>query len=221
MRGSMPAAAGRCPPASTGFTSMSEPEGTWAGSLAMISATCSSASKPEPIPAARSPAPSGQRATILTADHFKLDVNVVARGMRVGTDLRVRLADQGHEVGLRDAPVLDAHLDCDTEAAAIAGPDADRAGDLRPGRVLLLLFRDVVERAAEAGGVSRREQMLGRRPSRHAGAAHFLRHRKIHAYQAVTRLGMSVAAAGGRCGCGEERFDGVHAGLLDSESDWD
>ena len=52
---------------------------------------------------------------VLTSDHFERDVHVVACGMRIGTDLFMRLPDERGELGLREALVLDAHLHRETE----------------------------------------------------------------------------------------------------------
>ncbi len=62
-RRNTPAAVGECSPRSKGCTSTSAPERRWAGSPATTSAMCSSASRPGPTRAARSPAPWDQRGT--------------------------------------------------------------------------------------------------------------------------------------------------------------
>jgi len=59
----------------------------------------------------------------LRALHLELHVHVVARRVRVGADLLVRLLDQLGELALRQAFVLDAHLHGEPEAATVARPD--------------------------------------------------------------------------------------------------
>ena len=121
----------------------------------------------------------------LAADDIEGDVNVAARCMRIGADLFVSFLNEARQLGLRQAFVLDAHLNGEPEAAAVAR--ADGCGTCHPGfaRILLVLFRDEVEGAAEAGGVARREQVLGRRCSGLAGAAHLLRHRQVGLHRAI------------------------------------
>src|SRR5262249_12216861 len=130
--------------------------------------------------------------------------------MRVGADLLVRLAHQALELRLRDASVLDLHLHGDAEAAAVARADGHRAGDRRLGGVALLLLADEIQRAAEAGGVTGREQVLGRGLARDTRPAELLRHREIRSYDAVAGFGMAVAAADSGCGRRVERLDLVH-----------
>src|SRR5207247_9320885 len=113
----------------------------------------------------------------LGSGNFELDADVVARRVRVRADLLVRLARERGELGLRQAPVLHAELHRQTEAAAVARADRDRAGDARLRPVFLLPLADEVERAAEAGGIAGREEVLGRRSAGLPRAAHFLRHR--------------------------------------------
>src|SRR6188472_4484414 len=60
---------------------------------------------------------------VLGAEHVEFDVHIVARRVRVGADLLVRLLDQLGELGLRQAFVLDAHLRGEPEAATVARPD--------------------------------------------------------------------------------------------------
>src|SRR6185437_8000012 len=135
------------------------------------------------------------------AAHRQLDRHVVARRMRVGADLLMRLLGEGGELGLRQVLVLNAQRDGEAEAAAVARTDRDRAGDLGLARILLLLLGDEIDVAAEAGGVARGEEMLGRRGVGLARPAHRLRHREIGRDHAVARLGMTVAPArrgGGR-----------------------
>src|SRR5258708_34188781 len=74
----------------------------------------------------------------------------------------MRLLGEGGEFRLRQALVLDAQGHREAEAAAIARADRHGTGDLGLARVLLLLLGDEVEGAAEARGVSRGEQVLGR-----------------------------------------------------------
>src|SRR5437660_2198154 len=152
----------------------------------------------------------------LRSGNLELDGDVVARRVRIRADLLVRLAGERGELGMGQAPVLHAELDREAEAAAVARADRDRAGDARPGGVLLLPLADEVERAAEAGGVAGGEKVLGRRGARLARAAHLLRHREIGFHHAVARLGVAVAPAGGGRGCGKEGLDLVHAGLRGS-----
>src|SRR5437764_13982680 len=88
------------------------------------------------------------------ARDFELDGDVPARGVRVGADLLVRLAGQSLQLGLGQARVLDAHLDRQAEAPAVARADRHGAGDPGRRRVLLVLLGDEVERAAEAARVA-------------------------------------------------------------------
>src|SRR5215468_12341133 len=148
--------------------------------------------------------------TWLSADHLERHVHVAARGVRVGADLLMCFLRECRELGLGEALVLDAQLHRETEPAALARADRHRARNLRLGSVLLLLFADEVERAAEARGVTRGEEMLRRGGARLAGPAHLLGHRQIGLHRAVARFGVSVAAAGGGCGCREKWLDPVH-----------
>src|SRR5215831_5482786 len=107
--------------------------------------------------------------TCLSADHLERHIHVAARGVRVGADFLVRFLRERRELGLGQALVLDAQLHRETEPAALARPDRHRARDLRLGGVLLLLLADEVERAAEARGVTRGEEMLRRCGARLAG----------------------------------------------------
>src|SRR5438445_448914 len=75
----------------------------------------------------------------------------------------------------------------------------------------LLLLRHEVERTAEAGRVTRSEQMLRRGRAWLARAAHFPRYRQVGFDDAVARFRMAVAAADGGRGCGKERFDLIHS----------
>src|SRR5207302_2910232 len=128
----------------------------------------------------RPPGPAGRwlierlKSKSLTADHLEGDIHVAARGVRVGADLFVRFPGERGELGLRDAPVLDAHLHREAETAAFARADRHSAGDLRVGGVALLLLRHEVERTAEAGRITGSEQMLWRGRARLARAAHLL-----------------------------------------------
>src|SRR4026209_2198970 len=114
---------------------------------------------------------------VLGADHVEFDVHIVTRRVRVGADLLVCLLDQLGELGLWQAFVLDAHLHRKPEAAAIARPDRHGASHLGLGGVLLVLFRDEVDRAAETGSIAGGEKVLRRRCARLARATHLLRHR--------------------------------------------
>src|SRR6185312_9972057 len=96
---------------------------------------------------------------VLGADHLEFDVHVVARRVRVGADLLVRLLDQLGELALRQAFVLDAHLHGEPEAATVARPDRDGAGDLGLGGVLLVLLGNEINRTAETGGVAGGEKV--------------------------------------------------------------
>ena len=73
--------------------------------------------------------------------------------------------------------------------------------------VLLVLLGDIVERAAEAGGVTSSEEMLGRRGPRLSRPAHFLRHRKLNMDHAVVGAGVAVATAGRRGASGVKGLD--------------
>src|SRR5213592_4553556 len=75
-------------------------------------------------------------------------------------------------LGLRNAPVLDAHLHCEAETASFARADRHGAGDPGLGGVALLLLCHEVERTAEAGRITGSEQMLRRGRARLARAAH-------------------------------------------------
>src|ERR1700737_2336925 len=104
----------------------------------------------------------------LPTDDLKLHVDIAARGVGIGADLFVGFLGQRRQIGLLQALVLDAQLDRYAEAAALTRADRNRAGDLGLGRVLLVLLADEVERAAETGGIARREKMLGRGGGRFA-----------------------------------------------------
>src|SRR4029077_7359529 len=97
-----------------------------------------------------------------------------ACGVRVGTDLLVRLARQRGQIGLRQAPILHAHLHCETESAQFARTDRDRTSDARLARVLFLLLADEIERAAETSGIAGGKQMLGSRSPGAPRTAHLL-----------------------------------------------
>jgi tricarballylate dehydrogenase len=71
----------------------------------------------------------------------------------IGADLFVCFLGQRRQIGLLQALVLDAQLDCDAEAAALTRADRNRAGDLGLGRVLLVLL--AVRAAHEGVGLSR------------------------------------------------------------------
>ena len=68
------------------------------------------------------------------------------------------------------------------------GPIDDRAFDPRLAGVLLVLLADEIQRAAEAGGIARREQVLRRRRPRLARPAHRLGDRQVGADDAVGGL---------------------------------
>jgi len=144
------------------------------------------------------------------AGRRKLNVDVVARGVRVRADLLVRFLRERGELRLRQRAILDLQLDRQPEATRLAGTDAHCRGHLGLAGVLLLALGDEIERAAEARGVAGGEQMLRGRGSRLARPAHFLRHREIGLHDAVARFGVPVAAAGGGRGGGEKRLDLVH-----------
>ena len=74
----------------------------------------------------------------------------------------MRLFDQRLKQCLRQAAILDLHLDGDAKAATLARTNRGRASDLGVGGVVLLLLGDVVERAAKAGSIARGKEMLGR-----------------------------------------------------------
>src|SRR5207302_2968720 len=105
----------------------------------------------------RPPGPAGRwlierlKSKSLTADHLEGDIHVAARGVRVGADLFVRFPGERGELGLRNAPVLDAHLHREAETASFARADRHGAGDPGLGGVALLLLCHEVERTAEAG----------------------------------------------------------------------
>src|ERR1700722_12309788 len=88
------------------------------------------------------------------------DVDVAARGVAIGADLLVRLFRERLELRLRQARVGDVEHDGEPEAALLTRAYADSAFHRRFRCVLLVLLGDEVERAAEAGGVAGREQML-------------------------------------------------------------
>src|SRR4029079_5525220 len=108
------------------------------------------------------------------------------------------------------ARVLDAHPHRETEPSALARANRHGASDLRARGVALLLLRDEVERAAEAGGVARGEQVLRRGGPRLARAAHLLRHREVGPDEAVARLRVAVAPADGGGLDREQGLDLVH-----------
>src|SRR5882762_10519825 len=93
----------------------------------------------------------------LPALHRELDRNIVPRSVRVGADFLVRLAGESLELRLRERRVLDVQLHCDAESARVARPDRHAAGDGCALGVLLLLDRNKIECATEAGGVADRE----------------------------------------------------------------
>src|SRR5262249_2275243 len=105
--------------------------------------------------------------------------------MGIGADLLVRFLDECGEIGFPDGPVPAPHSYCQTETATLARTYRHRASHLGTGGVLLLLFGNEVERAAETGRVTRGEQVLGRRRSGLAWPAHFLGDRKVDLYQTV------------------------------------
>src|SRR5437879_13632656 len=72
----------------------------------------------------------------LRSGNLELDGDVVARRVRVRADLLVRLAGERGELGLGQAPVLQAELDREDEAAAVGRAGCVRDGDVRTGRVL-------------------------------------------------------------------------------------
>src|SRR5258706_380299 len=151
------------------------------------------------------------------ADDFERDGRIAARRVRVGANLLVRFAHEPLELRLLDAPLFDLHAHGDAEAAAFAWASRDRTGDFGPGCIALVLLRDVVERAAEARGITGREEVLGRRRVGPAGPAHLLRHRQIRLDDAVARFGMAVAAPDGGRGRGVERLNGVHSSPFPSQ----
>ena len=94
-----------------------------------------------------------------------------------------------------------------------ARPDADGGRDRGlGGHLQLQLLAGHLQRADEAGGIARREQLL-RIGAVAAGAAQFLRRRELGFEGAVFRPGLAVAAAGGGGAGGIEDVDG-HGGLL-------
>src|SRR5258708_36353485 len=126
--------------------------------------------------------------------------------MRIGADLLVCFAHERGELVVRQALVLDPHLDRDPEAAAFTRADRDGASDLRVRRIAFALLRHEVERAAEAGGIAGGKQMLRRRGARPAGTAHLLGHREVGLDEAVAGLGTAATAADGGRGYGIVRF---------------
>src|SRR5712692_3596489 len=147
----------------------------------------------------------------LTANDLEGDVDVAARGMRVGADLFVRFPGERDELGLRNALVLDAHLHREAETAGFARADRHGAGDLGVGGVALLPPCDEVERPAKAGRIACGEQMLRRGRARLARAAHFFGQRQVGLDDAVAGFRMTVAPADGGRGSGKERFDPIHS----------
>jgi len=73
----------------------------------------------------------------------------------------VRFAHEPLKLRLLDAPLFDLHAHGDAETAAFAWASRDRTGDPGPGCIALVLLRDVVERAAEARGITGREECSG------------------------------------------------------------
>src|SRR5271157_3047663 len=138
-----------------------------------------------------------------------LDVDVAARRVAIRADLFVRLVDERLQFALRQARVGDVEHDRKAEAALLARADRDGAFDRRFRRVLLVLLGDVVELAAEAGGVTGGEKMLGRGRARLAGTAHLLRHRQVDVHHSVVGAGMAVAAAGRGRMSGVKRLDRI------------
>src|SRR6185503_14267344 len=125
-------------------------------------------------------------------------------------DFLVGLSGEGLQLGLRQARILDPHLDAQTKAATLARADRHGTGDLSLARVLLVLLGDEVERAPVAGRIPCCEQVLRSGGVGAAGAPHLLRHRKVCLDDSVARLRVTVAAARGRCCRCEECFDLVH-----------
>jgi hypothetical protein len=107
----------------------------------------------------------------------ELDRNIVPRSVRVGTDFLVRLAGESLELRLRERRVLYVQLHCDAESARVARPDRHAASDGCALGVLLLLDRNKIECATEAGGVTDGEQMFGCGRVGSTGTAHGLGHR--------------------------------------------
>ena len=107
--------------------------------------------------------PSAELLSDSCADDFQLHVDIAAGGVRIGTDLLVRLGRQRRQVGLRKTLVLDVQLDCKAEPTGFARTDRHRAGDPRLRCILAMLLADEVEGAAEASRVTGGEQMLRRR----------------------------------------------------------
>src|SRR5689334_10221149 len=120
--------------------------------------------------------------------------DVVPGRVRVGTDLLVRLTGESFELRLRERRVPDMQLHREAEAAGVARPDRDAAGDGCALGVLLLLHRDIVERAAEAGGVAHREQMLRRRRVGSARTAHGLGNRETDRDGMIRGFPVTIAA---------------------------
>ena len=145
---------------------------------------------------------------------LKLHPDVAARGVGVGTDCLVRFFRQSREIGLRHGLVLHAELDGEAEAAALTRTDGHRTLGLGFGRVFLVLLADIVERTAEAGGITRREEMFRGRGARLAWPAHSPRNGQVSLYRSIADLRVSVTSAGRSCGNGEERFDLIHGKCL-------
>jgi hypothetical protein len=94
------------------------------------------------------------RLALLRPLHVDLHVHIAAGGVGVGADFLVRFLGERGEVGLRKSLVGHMQLDGKAEAAAVARADRHIGGDARLAGVLLVLLADIIERAAEAGGIA-------------------------------------------------------------------
>jgi len=95
------------------------------------------------------------------SDHFEHNVNIAPRGMGIGADPFVSLADQCVKFGLRKARVLDPHLHRDAKAAGLTRADRDGTGNLGFCGIALRLFCNEVERSTKAGSIARSEKCSG------------------------------------------------------------
>ena len=108
---------------------------------------------------------------------------------------------------------VDEQIGGNAEATFRTRADPDRRGHLGLIRDLHLeLLAGNLQRADEARGIARREQLLGVGPVA-AGAAELLRGRQLGLEPTVLAAGLTLAAADCRCGRGVFYVDS-HDGLL-------
>jgi Integrase core domain len=93
----------------------------------------------------------------LGASDVELDLDIAARGVRVGADILVCLLSQHSEVRLAEGHILDAQSNGKAKPTSLSRADRHRAFDFCIGRVHMLLLGDEIERTAEASRIACRE----------------------------------------------------------------